>query len=245
MADPGPTVAALDEILISDDAIPTLSIPLQHEIVRSLWPNIPLEMVQYEQGRQAAYFWYFRSELDAWRLSGSPVAIHSYKDLLGLVRHLRSTKNIPRDSELVSEYFQQSRLHGAGNAQSVHHRDVSINNALDLAIRLWLMLYVGCDSAVLYPGRSRLVWGKSETLNDFVQKCFPARVLDTRPKNEEGPLLVPAGMNIHSLKRVGGFDIVWTDHLADHLLLNDDLGTISLFHHASLLQMILGGDAAE
>ena len=220
----------LDQVLIPEDEIPTLSTPLQNEIIGSFWPQNPGNDCQ----RQEAYFSYFRSELEAWRLSGSCVAIQTYRELLSLVQHLKSTSNKRRDSYAVSRFFQRPRQREA-RVQSIGHSS-GIENALDLAVRLWLMLNVGYGSPALFPGRSCLVWEKAETLNDFVQKCFPRRVNWAGPK---AVTTVPTGLNVYNLEHIGGFDIVWTDHLADHLCFNDDLGTISLFHHTSVLKMSL------
>lgn len=223
-----------DKVLIPEDEIPTLSTPLQNEIIDWFWPHNSGN----NSPRQEAYFSYFRSELDAWRLSGSCVAIKTYHELLRLVKHLRSTSNKRRDSYAVSRFFQQPRRREAA-VQSIGHNSTSIDNALDLAVRLWLMLNVGCDSPALYPGRSRLVWEKAETLNEFVHKCFPRRTNVAGPNIEKAENTVPTGLNVYNLEHIGGFDIVWTDHLADHLCFNDDLGTISVFHHTGVLQMSL------
>ena len=223
----------LDEVLIPEDEIPTLSTPLQKEIIGSFWPQNSGNSCQ----RQEAYFSYFRSELEAWRLSGSCIAIQTYRELLSLVKHLKSTSNKRRDSYAVLRFFQRPRQRDA-RVQSIG-RSSGIENAVDLAVRLWLMLHVGYDSPALFPGRSRLVWEKAETLNEFVQKCFPRRVNGAGPKIEKAVTTVPTGLNVYNLEHIGGFEIVWTDHLADHLCFNDDLGTISLFHHTSVLQMSL------
>ena len=230
-------LSILDEILIPEDEIPTLSTPLQNEIIGSFWPQHSGNNTQ----RQDAYFSYFRSELEAWRLSGNSVAIQTYRELLSLVKHLKSTSSKRRDSYAVLRFFQRPRQR-EGGVQSIGHSS-SIENALDLAVRLWLMLNVGYDSPALFPGRSRLVWEKNETLDEFVQKCFPRAAICAGPNIEKAVIAVPTGLNVYNLEHIGGFDVVWTDHLADHLCLNDDLGTISLFHHASVLELSLGADS--
>ena len=42
-------------------------------------------------------------------------------------------------------------------------------------------------------------------------------------------------LNAETLERVGNFTIVWTDDLQDHLLLDEDDGSIRLYHHACVL----------
>lgn len=242
-------IGELDQDLIPGEEIPMPSDTLQSEITDSFWPHLPGQVAQAGNHRQAAYFSYFRSELDAWRLSGSPIAIQTYRDLLALVKHLQWKRNERRDSQMVLDFFQQSTCHEAGASHravlSNQHSTASINNALDLSIRLWLMLNVGSDSTALFPGKSRPVWEDFETLDDFVQRCFPTQASESGPRIEKKSPTVPIGMNLHNLKCIGGFDIVWTDHMADHLYLNDDLGTICLYHHATVLETAISSTAAE
>ncbi|KAF2138936.1 uncharacterized protein K452DRAFT_337750 [Aplosporella prunicola CBS 121167] len=43
----------------------------------------------------------------------------------------------------------------------------------------------------------------------------------------------PKHVDAHALERIGGFDIIWTDDLAEHLAFDDDLLTVSLYHHVA------------
>ena len=80
-----------------------------------------------------------------------------------------------------------------------------------------------------FPGRSILSWNDNESLDDFIAKSLPrCPTTDTSQW--------PLSFNLNSLNRIGGFEIIWTSHLADHLLMNEDLGTISVYHHAHILQ---------
>ena len=55
----------------------------------------------------------------------------------------------------------------------------------------------------------------------------------------------PQSLTLYNLERIGGFEIVWTDHLADHLFLDEDLGTIKVYHHAYVLQCHQSGNLAK
>lgn len=92
-----------------------------------------------------------------------------------------------------------------------------IKNAIDLAVCLWLMLNIATPGLRNFPGRSDLVWGENESLNDFIERSFPM----TPPTSVSSRW--PQSLNLYNLERIGGFEIVWTDHLADHLFLDEDL----------------------
>ena len=43
-------------------------------------------------------------------------------------------------------------------------------------------------------------------------------------------------LNAETLERIGNFTIVWTNDLQDHLLLDEDDGSIRIYHHATVLR---------
>ena len=234
----------LNQILLPHDEIPQPSKQLQTEISHTFWPSTHGGTSQPDEISQPAYFQYFRSELEAWRLSGSPVALETYRDLLELVKLLRVNRHERRDSPSILGFFQQSSSNAltahAANTHPTQHESVSMRNAIDLAIRLWLMLNVVSEKTALFPARSSLVWTDAQSLNMFIEKYFTSGNATIGRTSD-----LAISFNAHDLKYIGGFDIVWTDHLADHLYLNEDLGTVSLFHHASVLHMAVRCNAAE
>ena len=239
----------LEQILLPNSRATIPSKSLQAEINEAFWPLCPQELTSSNRLLQPSYFAFFQSECETWRLSGIPVALHTYQDLLALVKHLRTNRTARRDSRAILEFFDRVSTHPAAAcqlpAQPIRHDKASMMNALDLAINLWLMLGTGSDKTRLYPGRSSLPWADSESLNDFVQKCFATEDPENCLKIERAFTSVPSSMTAHNLKYIGGFDIIWTDCLADHLILNDDLGTISLYHHAGVLSTASQGSLNE
>ncbi len=112
---------------------------------------------------------------------------------------------------------------------------VSARNSIFLAVRLWLMLNVTSPGIHAFtPGRSSLEWTDDQSLDNFISACFPlSECTSARPSQW------PYSLNAYNLERVGGFVIVWTDNLADHLYLNEDLGHIHVYHHAQVLRGFL------
>ena len=239
--------SGLEQILLPNSRATIPSKSVQAEILEAFWPSCPQELTSSSKLLlQPSYFAFFRAECETWRLSGIPVALHTYQDLLALVKHLRANRTERRDSRAMLEFFDGIFIYPTAAGQlpthPIQYDKVSMMSALDLAVSLWLMLGTGSDKTRLYPGRSSLVWADSESLDGFIQKCFATEAPENCMQIESS---VPSSLNAHSLKFIGGFDIIWTDCLADHLILNDDLDTIRLYHHASVLLTASQGSLNE
>ena len=241
--DPEPV---LYKLLLSEDPDDALDNRLQDHITAALWPT-----QQNQHHHPAVYFQYFSEQCDAWRLSDSAVAIQTYQDFLDLVEHLKRTRSEKRSSPAVLDFFpplQAADYEKTPTPSIVEDiitdqlqlplRDrfsqcdpVAATNSIFLTVRLWLMLNVG--SSALFPGKSSPEWSEEQSLDSFIDSCFPT--------SEWGPRLSqwPFSLNVYNLERVGGFVLVWTDHLADHLYLNEDLGTIHIYHHVQALRGLL------
>ena len=239
---PGPE-SDLHKLLLSEDPNDALDKRLQDHITASLWST-------QQHHNPAVYFQYFKAECEAWRLSDSPIVIQTYQDFLDLVQHLKRTRREKRSDPVVLDFFpplqelddekpQTPSLTDQTSPEQLqlplrlrfpHCNLLSATNSIFLAVRLWLMLNVGSSAFLtLFPGRSSPEWTDDQSLDSFIDSCFPAS--DWGPRLSQWPF----SLNTYNLERVGGFEIVWTDHLADHLYLNEDLGTISIYHHVQVL----------
>lgn len=225
---------------------------LRYKIVSGIWGQKAI----VEQQASNAYFQYFTRECEAWRLSGCPVAIQTYRDLWELVEHLKNHRLDQRASDSIYGFFPPSpppgrkvqlrslplspdqMLSPVSTRSSECERD-SVKNAIDLAVCLWLMLNIATPGLRNFPGRSYLVWRETESLNDFIERSLPT----SQPISVSSRW--PQSLNLYNLERIGGFEIVWTDHLADHLFFDEDLGTIKIYHHAYVLQSYQNGDIAK
>ena len=235
----------VDQLLLSKKTISLGSVDtgLRSKIICGIWG----QNAKLEQQLSSAYFQYFARECEAWRLSGCPVAIQTCRDSLDLVEHLKRHRQDERASASIHSFFPPSPPPGRrvqpqnlplSTSQMLLplstrfpecERD-SVKNAIDLVVCLWLMLNIAAPGIRNFPGRSYLVWSETESLNDFIDRAFPL----TRPISV--PLRWPQSLNLYNLERIGGFEILWTDHLADHLFLDEDLGTIKIYHHVYALQ---------
>lgn len=243
----------LDRLLLSKRTKGTVSDRnLRSKILLGIWG----ERANIEQQAFNAYFQYFTRECEAWRLSGCPIAIQTYRDLLELVEHLKTHRRDVRGSPSIYAFFPPcpppdrqvqpqslplsptQMLSPLSMRCSGCERD-GVKNAIDLTVSLWLMLNIATPGLRSFPGRSYLVWRETESLNDFIERSLPVN----RPISIASRW--PQSLNLYNLERIGGFEIVWTDHLADHLFLDEDLGTIKIYHHVCVLQSHQTRDLAK
>lgn len=237
----------LHKLLLSDQPEDALDIRLQDQIVSLLWPS-------QQHGDFSVYFQYFRLECETWMRSGVSIAIETYQDFLDLTHHLNQNRRVPRNAPALLDFFPAMCEKRPSSAQSSardrlqlplkdRHAFCNLDAARDsifLAVRLWLMLNVGSYATNTFvPGRSNPEWPEHQSLDDFINLCFP--------KDEIGPKISqwPSSVNAYSLERIGGFKLFWTDHIADHLYLNEDMDTISVYHHVQVLRGLQCHESSE
>ena len=98
---------------------------------------------------------------------------------------------------------------------------------IDLALRLWLMIPIGCFRQISVPG-SELEW-RQGSLYDGIAAQFAKSSL-VKESVSLGKVF-----NARNLDRIGGLRIIWTNNLIDHLRMHDDDTRVSIFHHATFL----------
>ena len=231
----------LHKLLLSDLPEDYLDQPLQDFITNSLWPS-------QRKGDSSIYFQYFSLERETWMRSGASIAIETYRDFLDLTDHLKRNRMVPRYSPSILDFFappppSDEKVFFSTQPPERHQlqlplRDrypycdpVAARDSIFFAVRLWLMLNVASSTTNTYiPGRTNPEWPENQSLDDLINSCFPM--------SELGPKLSqwPSSLNAHSLEYIGGFKISWTDHLADHLYLNEDMDTICVYHHVQVLR---------
>jgi hypothetical protein len=97
--------------------------------------------------------------------------------------------------------------------------DIALNNAIDLSLRLWLMLNVRQNSRTLTPDTVALQWNDDDTLSQFVKQQFPEA---EEPMTSNSSHRVDADFTAVSLREYRNIDIKWTTSLEDHLRLKYD-----------------------
>jgi hypothetical protein len=217
-----------------------LPISLQFKVVRGFWGNQISKPFQPDQ--YLAYFKYFRSECENWQASGD-MEIETYGDLLDLAKHLKDNRTETLASSKLLSFFPQIK---SRRTERVGLRDVSVpvsqrypdceeesvHNAVYLTVRLWLMINVGSASSELFTGRSKVSWARGHSMDNVINHAFRKCQSWVAPHHVRWPKT----LNARRLERIGGLEITWTSNLADHLYFDEDLKTISIFHHARFLR---------
>ena len=239
----------IEKLLLSHDPEDALDKSLQDHIISSLWPS-------QENTHPSVYLKYLQLECETWTRSATTFAVETYRDFLDLVDHLKRNRHAPRNSPIVLGFFPrlsstQERLPSPlqdTSRQSLHlplrDRYASCESAIAeasifLVVRLWLMLNVGpLDTDTFVPGTS-LEWPEDQSLDDVIKGCF--QTADLGPKVSQWR----TSLNASSIERIGGFEIIWTDNLADHLYLSEENDTISVYHHVQVLHGLRHKDASD
>lgn len=121
--------------------------------------------------------------------------------------------------------------------QVVAHSQSLARTLVDLAAGLWLMLSIS-----VYPGDisydEPIIWKDYEILGSE-QDLSQGLILKNIPHRYNSTELVklPQAFTAAHLEQIGGIEVIWTNNLADHLLLKDDDTKLMLFHQVSILQL--------
>lgn len=75
-------------------------------------------------------------------------------------------------------------------------------------------------------------WTAFETIKEFVQGQL------IQPSMQNNSLRLPRSFNAHTMARVAGFKIRWTSDLSKHLAMSDNDEDMSVFHHATYLDLV-------
>lgn len=93
-----------------------------------------------------------------------------------------------------------------------------LNNSINLALRLWLMLDI--READYAPASSTIQWDDHSTLQDFIKRQFPRPVVYDSSSEIDRFLLLESDFTAVNLRKIGAITIDWTWNLADHLKLD-------------------------
>lgn len=172
--------------------------------------------------RDNSLFWtYYLDECtNALHDAGRHIALRTHQDVVEIVRLLRTD---------VPKYDIRNQTRSKLISAKHHNEDELLDNSINLAASLLLMIDF-CGSPYGFSGHTEMQWVQG-SLADYLEKYFAdtCALTDTRVKLEKN-------FNARSLVRVAGLEIVWTDNLADHLLMSDDDSRVHIFHHATFLE---------
>lgn len=171
------------------------------------------------------YFCYYQRCVEKSRVSS---VMKSHFQLAKLVALLKT----PGETRSSIENYLEGKLH---EDESIDHEDI-IGDALNLAMRILLMLPTGCFLAtgrsITLSGETKLSWS-DVTIHDFIKQEFPIQ------RSITVPVKLEKGFNAMNLERIAGVEVRWTSNLADHLRMRDDDKTLEIFHCATFLQLHL------
>jgi hypothetical protein len=109
-----------------------------------------------------------------------------------------------------------------------------LDGSLKLATRIFAMISIGPLASEISAKHS-LPWTQG-TFSDAVHDYFnqpPHIELDSKDD------VVSKDLTCHSIERMSGIEVLWTDNLLDHLRLVEGDKKLCVFHHASFLRRMM------
>jgi hypothetical protein len=135
--------------------------------------------------------------------------LHTHQDLIDLINFIRVRATIPQ-TELVVHFREHYTSIGSPLA------------AIEVAVRIWLLISI--DD-----------WEPRQTLQEYLYVLFPRVNEVSLP---DASYSFPLSFNIDNLRQIGGFAIVWTECLHDHLsfTVDETQKELKIFHLSSFLR---------
>ncbi|GAB7357380.1 hypothetical protein MBLNU459_g8321t1 [Dothideomycetes sp. NU459] len=114
--------------------------------------------------------------------------------------------------------------------------DGDLNFQIDRAIRLWLMVF--CQTNI--PGAYPWGWKDDETIGSFLDRRLQTkRFTSPDQQSDNGITRIPRRFTAENLEWYKGMKMEWTNHLNQHLEIDDDVRSFKVFPHKRwLLAMI-------
>jgi hypothetical protein len=191
------------------------------KILQSLW-SLDVESVDPQKSKNyTPYFAYYTKQCNtAFHDNGRHLTARTHKDILDIAEQIKSGKS--RD-EIRNWLKSTLPAPGCPTAEM-------IDGSIDLTARLLLMMDIG-DLKFGFCSQAQLLW-IAGSLEDWLHEYSeePQTLFHDHVKLE-------MIFNARNLVRIAGFDIQWTDNLADHLrIMSEDDKKVAIFHQASFLE---------
>jgi len=165
----------------------------------------------------AAYFWYYEAQCISLTRGREGPITQNHEYFLNIVTRLQ---NLNETYDSIANFVRLDNR---------SFEDSLVCDIVSIAARVWLMLHIGEVKNAITPGQKPLVW-KSGSLKECIRNRFKHNSDLTET------VKLPKSFNAIQLRRVGGIKIIWSNNLADHLLMRDDDTKLTIFHHASFLR---------
>jgi hypothetical protein len=196
---------------------------IKRDIIRYIWPA-PSIIGTWEYGLDwEPYFNYYEHQCeDALHEQGKHVLFRTHQQIIDIASKLwqdQYREEIRADLKIM---FTTDEM--------LPDEDEILDNSLDLAARLCLMVNIGAYESMVTQG-TRLLWS-SPSLKDFVRTLFTSN-----QEVNDGNIRFEKVFTGYNMQRIADMKICWTNNLADHLrMVNDDDKMVAIFHHASFLR---------
>jgi hypothetical protein len=202
----------------------SMNLGTKGNIINSFWGlNIShLDISCGKRGDYNPYFAYYTEQSNtAFHDNGRHLSVKTHEDIIEIAREINSGSRREDIRLWLSSKIPEPKPNNEAEL---------IDTSIDLAVRLLVMIDVG-DLKFGFSGQNQLVWPKG-SLEDWIHEYFEApQVLD----NEHVKL--ESVFNARNLGRMAGFEIQWTNNLADHLrIMDEDDSKVAIFHNATFLE---------
>jgi hypothetical protein len=193
----------------------------KYQIIKKMWGSAQ-SFTQFRDSQSTCdeYFRYYSEQCRlALHDSDQNICVKTHQDIADIVHQIKQ----PLRRETIRENLK-TRL-----AMTSHGTEEIINNSIDLAVRLLLMIEIGGFQYGI-SSHTSLTWVDG-TLKGLLQERFNQLCILGSERVKLSKIF-----NARNLERIAGIQITWTSNLADHLRMRDDDTRVSVFHYASFLE---------
>ncbi|KAF2245811.1 hypothetical protein BU26DRAFT_607126 [Trematosphaeria pertusa] len=192
----------------------------RRDILQNLWPALFEAEAEYLDWD--AYFDYYESQCDhALHQQGRHILVRTHQHIVDIAQQLEEGATRESIKENLKTLF---------TSPSPPNEDEVLDNSIDLAVRLYLMVNIGANKSTITRGQ-KLVWASGSL------KRFLADYFNEPPVLSNSNVRFEKAFTASNIERIAGIKIVLTDNIADHLrMVDDDDKRVAIFHHASFLK---------
>lgn len=139
------------------------------------------------------------------------------------------------DSSCLRPTLRDKLLQDAEFQRSTGKVEDNLNRKIDLALRLWLVLYIRKGFA---HATKSITWDDNNSLQDFISSQFRKPKLISALAEKMFDVVMPDNFIALNLRRYSGIEIEWTSSLNEHLNLNRENRKLKVFRLKYYLWML-------
>lgn len=201
----------------------TLSLKTEQKcaIIHAFWPHLDLIERDYIEEDYATLFEFLGKTLQSLYPHASKFATQEWDGLLSMITTLSGNRTMTRKA-LIED----------NKKAYINTSDASITRSIELAVRLWLGIYIcsnGLSVGPRNPRDRRIDWQDNQALDKMIARRFSQ---GTR-KTAFADIPFDESFTAVNLKTICRLHIRWTDNLIDHLKLEGPRGQrcLSIYRH--------------